>query len=292
MVFFAILLWPLASSPWILAAMVEIDPPPANTDPTLSAIRFQATELADGKVVSDTFARARRSMASDRRSHSARRRCTRHYQPRPIHGRTSPCRQRRCDRSDHSTRGWIGKNHRALRRANGFERAASRRILRSTSGQLSESSCADLYKLGCNGGGCHGKAAGQNGFRLSLLGFEPREDYEHLVAESRGRRLSPASPDQSLLLTKSLNESPHGGGQRLGRDSYEYRLLRRWIAQAMPYGSAKDPSVVRIQVSPNTRRMGRNAQQQLSVLAHYSDGTVEDITRTASMSPINRTWPR
>ena len=26
-------------------------------------------------------------------------------------------------------------------------------------------------KLGCNGGGCHGKASGQNGFKLSLLGF-------------------------------------------------------------------------------------------------------------------------
>ena len=36
-------------------------------------------------------------------------------------------------------------------------------------------------KAGCNSGGCHGKLAGQNGFRLSLLGFEPREDYEHLV---------------------------------------------------------------------------------------------------------------
>ena len=59
-------------------------------------------------------------------------------------------------------------------------------------------------KLGCNGGGCHGKLAGQNGFKLSLLGFEPREDYEHLVRESRGRRLSPASPEQSLLLQKSI----------------------------------------------------------------------------------------
>ena len=38
-------------------------------------------------------------------------------------------------------------------------------------------------KLGCNGGGCHGKLAGQNGFKLSLLGFEPREDYEHLVRD-------------------------------------------------------------------------------------------------------------
>ena len=28
-------------------------------------------------------------------------------------------------------------------------------------------------KLGCNAGGCHGKADGQNGFKLSLLGFYP-----------------------------------------------------------------------------------------------------------------------
>src|SRR5262249_52265122 len=29
-------------------------------------------------------------------------------------------------------------------------------------------------KYSCNGGGCHGKSGGQNGFRLSLLGFEPK----------------------------------------------------------------------------------------------------------------------
>ena len=34
-----------------------------------------------------------------------------------------------------------------------------------------------LTKHGCNGGGCHGKSEGQNGFRLSLLGFTPEEDY-------------------------------------------------------------------------------------------------------------------
>ena len=86
-------------------------------------------------------------------------------------------------------------------------------------------------KLGCNSGGCHGKAAGQNGFKLSLLGFEPREDFEHLVNEGRGRRLFPAVPDQSLLLAKAINVSPHGGGQRLQQDSHEYRLMLRWIAQ-------------------------------------------------------------
>ena len=65
-------------------------------------------------------------------------------------------------------------------------------------------------KGSCNSGGCHGKSGGQNGFRLSLLGFEPEEDYEHLVKEARGRRLFPASPENSLLLTKGVGSSPHG----------------------------------------------------------------------------------
>ena len=30
-----------------------------------------------------------------------------------------------------------------------------------------------LSRHGCNASGCHGKAEGQNGFKLSLLGFEP-----------------------------------------------------------------------------------------------------------------------
>ncbi len=136
-------------------------------------------------------------------------------------------------------------------------------------------------KLGCNGGGCHGKAAGQNGFKLSLLGFEPREDYEHLVRESRGRRLSPASPQQSLLLLKATNESPHGGGQRLERDSHEYRMLRRWIAQGMSYGEGDEPQLVSIDVLPRHRRLDASASQQLSIVAHYEDGSIEDVTRAA-----------
>ena len=136
-------------------------------------------------------------------------------------------------------------------------------------------------KLGCNGGGCHGKLAGQNGFKLSLLGFEPKEDYEHLVRESRGRRLSPASPDQSLLLQKSVNTSPHGGGKRLDVDSHEYRILSRWMSQGMPYGSDDEPKVVSIEVIPEHRRLNAASSQQLAVLATYSDGTVEDVTRAA-----------
>lgn len=136
-------------------------------------------------------------------------------------------------------------------------------------------------KLGCNGGGCHGKAAGQNGFKLSLLGFEPSEDYEHLVRESRGRRLTPAAPDNSLLLLKATNTSPHGGGQRLQHDSHEYRMLHRWIAQGMQFGDVSVPKVVSIEVVPDQRRLAASTNQQLSVVARYSDGSSEDVTRAA-----------
>ena len=106
-------------------------------------------------------------------------------------------------------------------------------------------------KAGCNGGGCHGKSGGQNGFKLSLLGFEPTEDYTHLVHEARARRLAVAAPERSLLLTKAVNEVPHGGGKRLDAGSDDYNLLARWIRQGMPYGKETDPRVARIEVYPD-----------------------------------------
>ena len=136
-------------------------------------------------------------------------------------------------------------------------------------------------KLGCNSGGCHGKRSGQNGFKLSLLGFDPESDYAALVEESRGRRVMPAAPDQSLLLLKASGSKPHGGGKRLDPGSDEYRMIRRWIASGMPLGRPEDPVVTRITVVPDQRVLPRNSRQQIAVLAHYSDGSREDITRRA-----------
>ncbi len=147
-------------------------------------------------------------------------------------------------------------------------------------------------KAGCNGGGCHGKSSGQNGFRLSLLGFEPAEDYEHLVKEARGRRLFPASPEHSLLLLKGAATLPHGGGKRLEPGSDDYKLIVRWIAQGMPYGKPGDPTVARIEVFPKERTMAFNGEQQLIVLAHYTDGVVEDVTRSALYEPNDKEMAR
>ncbi len=140
-------------------------------------------------------------------------------------------------------------------------------------------------KLGCNAGGCHGKADGQNGFKLSLLGFYPKEDYEFLVYEERGRRVFPADPEYSLLLQKPANILPHGGGKRLAPGSYEWDLIARWIRQGTPYGSETDPTIVKIEVIPPVREMNFKSKQQLSVIAHYSDGATSDVTRLASFEP-------
>lgn len=139
-----------------------------------------------------------------------------------------------------------------------------------------------LTKAGCNAGICHAKAGGgQNGFELSLLGFEPSEDYEHLVREGRGRRLFPAAPDQSLLLQKAAGRVPHGGGARLEETSHGYAVLRRWIEQGTPRDRGLNAELERIEVQPAKGRLERQNNQQLIALAHYTDGTVRDVSELA-----------
>ncbi|MBE7498219.1 MAG: DUF1553 domain-containing protein [Verrucomicrobiaceae bacterium] len=138
-----------------------------------------------------------------------------------------------------------------------------------------------LTKGSCNSGGCHGKAGGQNGFKLSLLGFEPQEDYEHIVKEARGRRVFPAAPEQSLLLTKAVAQTPHGGGKKLDPNSEDYADLVRWIREGMPYGKDTDPKMARISVEPAKLTMPLNGSQQLKVTAHYTDGSTRDVTKRA-----------
>ena len=144
-----------------------------------------------------------------------------------------------------------------------------------------------LTKLGCNSGGCHGKATGQNGFKLSLLGFDTAHDHQALVKQARGRRLFMAAPARSLLLLKAVARVPHGGGQRLDEGSDDYRLLKRWISQGAKPAIAGEPALTRIEVTPQHRVMRADGKkeigssQQLLVTAHLSDGSIRDVTRRA-----------
>lgn len=138
-----------------------------------------------------------------------------------------------------------------------------------------------LGKFACNASGCHGKAEGQNGFKLSVFGFDPPADYRALTQESRGRRVFPAAPERSLLLRKASGGAPHGGGVRITADRPEYETLRRWIGDGLPLGSKDDPTVVNIELTPHERQLGLGQTQQLRVLAEMSDGRKVDVTRLA-----------
>ena len=138
-----------------------------------------------------------------------------------------------------------------------------------------------LTKANCNSGGCHAKAgAGQRGFKLSLLGFEPQEDYEHIVKEGKGRRVFPPAPEQSLLVLKAANIVPHGGGKKLDPASESYKALVRWISEGMAYGD-NGPKLSSIELEPKRLSMKVKTKQQLKVTARYSDGSTRDVTAMA-----------
>lgn len=134
-------------------------------------------------------------------------------------------------------------------------------------------------KFGCNAGACHGKQRGQNGFQLSLLAFDPDFDFDALTKESRGRRLSPSQPEQSLLLLKPIGVAPHGGGKRLDPNSPDFATLRNWVLSGMPRTIPNAPKLERISVEPSDVVLGANSQKSLKVTAHYSNGSTREVTR-------------
>lgn len=145
-------------------------------------------------------------------------------------------------------------------------------------------------RFGCTSGPCHGKARGQGGFQLSLLGFDSDYDYDAIVKEGRGRRLFPAVPERSLLLTKPSGLVPHGGGRRFSPDSAEFQTILSWIQSGAPRRVEGTPQLTNVAVSPSRAVLKNGEQQQLVVTATYSDGSARDVTRLSAFqsneSPI------
>jgi hypothetical protein len=138
-----------------------------------------------------------------------------------------------------------------------------------------------LTKAGCNSGACHGAAAGKNGFSLTLRGYDPDADFAALTRQAASRRVNLLDPARSLLLLKPTEAVPHLGGTRIAPDSPEYGVLARWIAAGAPPPAASDPSLARLEVTPARQTLPVGARARLRVLAHFSDGRVEDATRWA-----------
>ncbi len=135
-----------------------------------------------------------------------------------------------------------------------------------------------LTKQGCNQGSCHGKGAGQNGFRLSLRGYAPELDHRWLVREADGRRLDPTDPGNSLLLLKATGRAPHEGGKPFDTASREYETLLRWVTAGAPGPNPADPNVTKLEVAPGDRVLKVGETAQLVAWATFSDGSRRDVT--------------
>lgn len=133
-------------------------------------------------------------------------------------------------------------------------------------------------KAGCNSGGCHGSSRGKDRFQLALFGYDPNGDYERLTMEFPGRRINLAVPEDSMIITKSMNKVPHTGGKLFEKDSFEYNTIIEWLEN----GAEKDPDDIKTPVSlevfPKETVFQGNGKQTISVRATYSDGTDRDIT--------------
>jgi uncharacterized protein DUF1549/uncharacterized protein DUF1553/Big-like domain-containing protein len=135
-------------------------------------------------------------------------------------------------------------------------------------------------RMGCSNSSCHGSINGQSGFKLSLFGYEPETDYKAVVEVSDGRRVNRAEPAKSLILLKPTLGVRHGGGKRFEVGSLEYQVIKEWIESGAHASGSNEAKLVRLEVVPRERVLVRaDAQQQLVVLAHYSDGTTVDVTR-------------
>ncbi len=150
-----------------------------------------------------------------------------------------------------------------------------------TAGQLEPRFSPDILSIltikGCNGSGCHGSPAGQNGFKLSLFGYDVEADHGMVM-----RRVNGAEPEKSLLLRKPLFDAPHGGGRLMTRESEEYKTLVAWLRQGAKLASG-GARLTRLEIYPREAVL-QAGEQAVAVIGRLSDGTTRDMTREVRYS--------
>lgn len=143
-------------------------------------------------------------------------------------------------------------------------------------------------KTGCNNGSCHGSGRGQDGFHLSLFGYDPANDYHNITRQLPGRRVNLGDTARSLLLTKATGSVPHTGGQLFTEDHAFYGTIKRWLDAGAPDDPADVATVTGVEILPlDIVLEGTGATQQVTVRAHYSDGSDRDITGQAVLMTSN-----
>ena len=138
-----------------------------------------------------------------------------------------------------------------------------------------------LARHQCNSSGCHGKAEGQNGFKLSVFGSDPDFDFESIFLDGRGRRVMTEAPSSSLLAKKISGKISHGGGARIPDNNPDYQTVIDWISSGALKKNDAIPDVVAIEVQPPFRIIKGGAKQKLTVFATLKDGTRKEVTSHA-----------
>jgi hypothetical protein len=135
-----------------------------------------------------------------------------------------------------------------------------------------------LSKGGCNAGACHGYSLGKNGFKLSLRGSDPADDYTWITDEFFERRVNRHNPPASLILAKPLGDVPHEGGVRFPRGGLLHQNLLCWVREGVRSDLDDPVRLVSIEIHPSKVVLSPGMQHPLQLLARYSDGTVRDVT--------------
>ncbi|MBM3774945.1 MAG: DUF1553 domain-containing protein, partial [Acidobacteria bacterium] len=145
-----------------------------------------------------------------------------------------------------------------------------------------------LTARGCTGSNCHGSVRGKAGFKLSLFGAQPENDYEAVVKSDGGRRVDRGNPPRSLLLRKPTFQEAHGGGQRFAIRSRDYETLVAWIRDGCIY-DAGGPELLEIEVRPGEILSRAGGRQPLTVTGLYSDRSRADLTAAVRYSSNDET---
>ncbi|MFC5455107.1 DUF1549 and DUF1553 domain-containing protein [Prosthecobacter fluviatilis] len=146
---------------------------------------------------------------------------------------------------------------------------------------------AAISKAGCNLGTCHGNATGKGGFKLSLRGQDPDFDFKALARDVSGRRVNLFAPERSLLLVKGSNQIAHEGGRKLDPKTWEYQVLRDWIAAGMPRADSDAPEVIKLTVTPSELVLDEPQDRvQIKVQASFANGSQRDVTERSIYEPL------
>ncbi|MEL7496708.1 MAG: DUF1553 domain-containing protein [Planctomycetota bacterium] len=134
-----------------------------------------------------------------------------------------------------------------------------------------------LTKMGCNAGSCHGSAAGRGGFRLSLYGSQPGDDFRAIVQDDKGRRINRAKHQKSLILRKPGGDLDHGGEQRFEFSDPAGQLIANWIKQGAQFESSA--ILEKFEVGQSSLKFKTVAENhQFNFTATFSDPVTSAIT--------------